>query len=143
MQKTKPIAKKPKKKKGKSLGKLKRELWDLVSLYVRRSAADHRGMAVCYTSGAEMRWQDLQAGHAIPGRHNAVLYDLDIIKPQSMRDNIFLRGQHHVFATKLIEEHGMDWWQAKLEGSKKIVKYSRQDILEMTEQFKQRLEALQ
>lgn len=139
LQKTKP----KRKPKAKSLGKLKKELWDLVSQYVRRSAADHRGMAVCYTSGVEMRWQDLQAGHAIPGRHNAVLYDTDIIKPQSMRDNIFLRGQHHVFATKLIEEHGMEWWQAKLEGSKRIVKYSKADILEMTESYKERLRVLE
>ncbi len=130
------------KPKTKSLGKLKKELWDLVSLYVRQYYADDGGYCRCYTCGNVLPWRQMQAGHGIPGRSNAVLYDLDILKPQDIACNIFGGGKHHIFATKLIEANGMEWWQAKLEGSKRIVKYSRADILGLIDTYKSRLAAL-
>jgi hypothetical protein len=135
---------KPKKRgKTKTLGKLKKELWDLVSEFVRRSNADHAGYCSCYTCGNTLHWKQMQAGHGIPGRKNAVLYDLDILRPQDVACNIFGDGRLHIFSTKMIKEHGMEWWDAKLEGAKQTVKYSRVDILEMTEAFRERLRALE
>jgi len=139
LQKTKP----KRRRKSKSLGKLKKELWDLVSEFVRRKDADHNGYVPCYTCGTVRHWKEQQAGHAIPGRHNAVLYDLDILRPQDVACNIFGNGRQHIFSTKLIKEHGMEWWDAKLAEAEKTIKYSRVDILEMTEAFKERLRELE
>lgn len=33
-----------------------------------------------------------------------------------------------MFTTRLIKENGMDWWESKLEGSRKVVKYTRPDL---------------
>jgi hypothetical protein len=139
-----PDLNKPKKRKqkAKTIGKLKKELWDLVSEFVRRSYSDHAGYCSCYTCGNTLPWKQMQAGHGIPGRNNAVLYDLDILRPQDIYCNIFGRGKHHIFAAKMIREHGLEWWEAKLAGADKTVKYSRVDILEMTEAFKARLEGV-
>lgn len=86
-----------------------------------------------------MFWKESQAGHAIGGRHSAVLFDPDICRNQCVRCNVFLRGNYPVFTTKLIEEKGMEWWKAKLEGARQIVKYTRADIEEMIETYKAKL----
>jgi len=129
-----------KKKKNLSLSALKKKAWKLVSEYVRRKDADEGGFVSCYTCGFPMHWKyEAQAGHAIPGRHNAVLLDIEILRPQCYACNCARKGMHHIFTTKLIEEHGMDWWKKKLDGARQIVKYTRDDLEKLIELFKARL----
>jgi hypothetical protein len=122
-------------KKPASLKTTKRKCWKVFSQWIRLKDSDEGGTASCYTCGALAHYKDLHAGHAIPGRHNAVLFDEDIVKPQCPRCNIFGSGQYHIFATKLIKEHGMDWWENKLIGAKKPVKYTRTDLEELLAEF--------
>ena len=89
-----------------------------------------------------MFWKEAHAGHAIPGRHNAVLLDPEIVRPQCPRDNLFLGGRYEIFATKLIKEKGMEWWEAKLEGARAIVKLTRGDYEALISSYKQKLEEL-
>lgn len=131
-----------KRKKKQSLRTLKAKAWSLFSEYVRRKYADANGYARCYTSGAVMPWKELQCGHAIGGRHGAVLFDEEICRPQSVRDNVFLRGNYPIFTTKLIKENGMAWWESKLEGAKRVVKYTRSDLEDLISEYKQKLESL-
>jgi hypothetical protein len=114
--------------KGLSLASLKKKAWKTLSLYLRRQAANSWGYATCYTCGARDRYKNLQAGHAIGGRGGSVLFDIDLIRPQCVRCNIFLRGNYTVFTTKLIQEKGMDWWEAKLASSRIVKKWSRADL---------------
>src|SRR3972149_1215727 len=118
-------------KKGKglpTLASLKKKAWKVLSRFVRSQAADYRGIAEGYTCGVRAPSQWLQAGHAIPGRTGSVLFDLEIIRPQCYRCNGAMRGQHHIFAAKLIREHGLEWWEQKERDSHKIVKWSRADL---------------
>jgi hypothetical protein len=126
----------------KSLRSLKAKAWKLFSEYIRRKDADEGGTVECYTSGKLMHWKEAHAGHAIPGRHNAVLFDEDIVKVQSPVDNIWKGGQYHIFATKLIKEHGMEWWDQKLIDSRKVVKYTAADLEDLILDLKQKLERL-
>ncbi len=128
-----------KKKKQKSLRRLKEILWKLFSEYVRRKDADAGGTEYCYTCEKPFHWKALHAGHALPGRHNAVLFDEEIVKPQCPVCNIWKGGNYPIFTTKLIEEHGMEWWKAKLEGARRIVKYTRADIEQMILDYKAKL----
>ena len=129
-------------KKKKSLRTLKARCWKLFSEYVRRKYADSGGRARCYTSGVVAHWKDLQCGHAIGGRHNAVLFDEEICRPQSVGENVFKRGNYPVFVTKLIEENGFEWWQKKLEESRRVVKYTRDDLQTLIETYKKKLDEL-
>lgn len=133
------------KKRSKSVGlrSIKAKAWKLFSEYVRRKYSDSDGYGVCYTSGARLHWKDLQCGHAIGGRHNAVLFDEEICRPQSMVENVYKRGNYPVFTTKLIEEKGMSWWKEKLEGSNRIVKYTRADLENLCNELKQKLSELE
>lgn len=114
--------------KTKSLKTIKAKAWKLFSEYVRRKDADEGGTTRCYTCLQLAHWKELQCGHSIPGRHNAVLFDAEICRPQCQRCNIWCGGSYHMFTTRLIKENGMDWWEAKLEGSREVVKYTRSDL---------------
>lgn len=137
MKKTRKSSKK------KSVRGLKAKCWALFSEYVRRKYSDAEGYATCYTSGVRQHWRSLQCGHAIGGRNNAVLFDETICRPQSVRENIFLRGNYPVFTTKLIKENGMDWWEEKLAGARQVVKLTRSDLEGIIETYKQKLEELE
>lgn len=121
----------------KRLGYYKKKAWDLFSIHVRKSHSDQQGYARCYTCGHVDRWPGLQCGHAIGGRHGAVLFDEDICRPQCAICNVTKRGMYTIFTTKLINENGLDWWNKKLEESKKEVKRTKSDYLDLIEQYKE------
>lgn len=130
------------KTKTKSRRATKTAAWKLFSEYVRRKYADANGLARCYTSGVVAHWRELQCGHAIGGRHNAVLFDEEICRPQSVSENVFKRGNYPVFITKLIQENGLDWWQKKLADSRQIVKLTRADLEEIIAHYKAKIAEL-
>lgn len=130
------------KKKQRTIGCLKRKCWSVFSEYIRRKDADEGGTERCYTCGGLAHWKELHAGHAIPGRHNAVLFDEDIVKPQCPVCNVWKGGQYHIFATRLIKEHGLPWWEAKLKGSKRVLKWDRVDLEDKINFYKTKLSQL-
>jgi hypothetical protein len=130
-------------KKKQSLRSLKNKAWKLCSEYVRRSNADAGGFCGCYTCGAPIHWKlEAQAGHAIGGRHNAVLLDVEIIRPQCVSCNVFRRGNYPIFAAKLIRENGIEWFEQKLIKAREVVKYTRSDLEELIEKYKAKLAEL-
>lgn len=118
---------------------LKKKLWDLVSIYVRRSTGD---MATCYTCGKVKHWQEIDAGHAIGGRGNMVLFDLEIIRPQCKYCNGPQKGMYYEFGTKLNLENGDGWYEKKKRESKGIKKLDRAFYNDMIDEMKIKLEAL-
>jgi hypothetical protein len=130
-------------KKKPTLSALKKKAWKLLSEYVRRREADEGGFVGCYTCGAPIHHKlEAQAGHAIPGRTGAVLLDVEIVRPQCRRCNIFMGGRYEIFAAKLIRENGLEWFEGKLAGSRQVVKLTRADLEEKILTFKQKLEEL-
>ena len=130
-------------RKQKSLAKLKKEAWDLLSKIVRITYANSRGYVTCYTCGAIKHWKEMQAGHAIPGRTESVLLDEEILRPQDSACNVWKNGMHHIFTTKLIEERGMDWWREKLLQSNRVKKWDRVELEKLIERYKSRLKELE
>ena len=113
--------------------KSKTAVWDWFSIYIRLKYANKKGMAKCYTCGKTLPIKDLQAGHAIMGRSNAVLFNEEVIRPQCQRCNVWLGGNLGVFVQKLIEENSLEWWEKKREESKKAVKL---DLMELYEKYR-------
>ena len=127
---------------GKSLAWLKKKAWNLLSQIVRRSAANLNGHCLCYTCNRWMHWKyDAEAGHAIPGRHGAVLFDEEIIRVQCRQCNSKFHGKggnYQVFIAKLIREHepgGLEWWEQKLLDSHRNVKWNRADLIERIKNY--------
>lgn len=129
-------------KKKPTLKSMKAKAWKTFSEYIRRREADDGGTERCYTCGELAHWKELQCGHAIGGRSNAVLLDEEICRAQCVRCNVFMRGQYPVFTAKLIRENGLEWFERKLEQARRVVKLSRSDFENHIETYKQKLEAL-
>lgn len=124
------------------LKKAKKALWKLVSEYVRRRHADsHTGMVNCYTCGTPKHWTEGDAGHAIPGRKNMVLFDLEILRFQCKGCNRN-QGEQYIFGKKLNEEHGEGWFERKLIEAKQPKKYYVFELEDMAKDLKKKLEAL-
>jgi hypothetical protein len=130
-------------KKKKKKGDPKKGAWKAFSEYVRRSYADRNGNAFCYTCEQPAHWKELQCGHGIGGRHNAVLLDSDICRPQCLPCNIFRRGNYPVFVTKLIKEHSASWFEKKLADARKAVKMNRSDWESACEYWRAKLQTLE
>ena len=123
--------------------KLKDKLWKLVSEYIRRSHADSNGYVACYTCGHTRLWNDtMQAGHAIGGRRNSVLFDLELLRPQCRACNCWRQGEQYIFAKKLDEEHYPGWFEERLDESRKTKKYYDSDYEDMIESIQGMLEEL-
>jgi len=131
--------------KHKTIGSLKKTAWDLLSRIIRLTYADEGGTVQCYTCGKLMNWEKdgAQAGHAIPGRHGGVLLDEEILRVQCYSCNIGKRGNYTVYTTKLIEENGFDWWKRKLSEASKVRKWSRVELQEKIEHYRERLNQLE
>lgn len=74
----------------------KNEVWRKFSLYVRRRdcllATGSPNHGRCCTCGKAYPITRLQAGHFVPGRHDAVLFDADGVHTQCYRCNMKLGG---------------------------------------------------
>lgn len=119
----------------------KNAAWDIFSLWIRRSARqDDLGHIVCYTCGICKHWKEMQAGHGIEGRNNAVLFMEEVVKPQCKQCNIFKHGNLRVFTLKLVDELGRKKYNRLLRESEQVV--PDLDYQEIYEQYKQKVDSL-
>lgn len=135
-----------KKKKKPSKTTLKNKAWKLFSQWVRAKHADNDGWCECITCGDRYPKNEIQAGHAIGGRNNSVLFnvwldgeEVEIVFPQCVRCNVFLRGNYPVYTTKMIRMYGLEKWERCLAESNKPKKISIHDYEEMIEDLKLKL----
>ena len=117
--------------------KAKKKAWAMFSKYIRLSHADRYGLVICYTCGTRMEWKYAQAGHAIPGRNNAVLFMSEIVRPQCIACNIFRSGNLAIFTKKLIDELGLEKYDELEALSRQIVQYKTQDYLDIEKKYKE------
>lgn len=125
-----------------TLRTLKAKCWKVFSEWIRRKDADAGGTNYCFTCGQPKFWKELQAGHFIGGRTNAVLFNEDIVNPQCLMCNVFLHGNYGKYTLKMIDLHGREKVEEFLALKHKTVKYTRSDLEEMIETYKQKLSSL-
>ena len=126
--------------KSKTIGKLKKEAWRLLSL-VKRSIdwAYPDGTNICYTCGVRKPWKEMQAGHLLDGRSNSILFEEIGINPQCAGCNIFKSGNKEVYIPKFIDEYGRDLYEELIWKKHQIRKISRSEYEEMIAEYKRRL----
>lgn len=93
----------------------KKKVWKVFSQYIRKKDADKNGYAICVTCGRNKYWKELQAGHFIPGRHNAILFDERLVHPQCYHCNILLSGNSRNY----------DAFMRKRYGDKKVAEFDK------------------
>lgn len=141
--KTKPIKR----------SKAKDRAWKAFSDYIRLrdclATTGTREYGICITCSerGDSSWKpykDLQAGHAVGGRGNAVLFHEQLVSIQcgycNRKPPMGLGGDYGNYAIALIKRYGLEqveeWQKLRHDTS---VKYSIADLLEIEQKYKEKL----
>lgn len=100
--------------------------WKLMSLIVRYRGSRH-GTNNCYTCNVHLPITELQAGHHF---HDKLDFDFRNLRPQCQRCNKYLHGNLGIYAERLIDENGKDWYKQLRHDAQNSI-YKTQDLINL------------
>lgn len=123
---------------------LVKKLDAIFSEYIRRKHADKNGIVKCYTCNKKAYWrgEGMQNGHFISRSSRILRWREDNCRPQCYACNCMRYGQAYIFGANLNKEFGFNKAEELLIESKKIIKQSDQDLLDLIDDYKQKVESL-
>ena len=107
--------------------KLVKKLDTVFSQYIRLNNADNNKNCICVTCNKTFFWKEIQAGHFMSRKHYSIRWDERNVKPQCAGCNVFRYGEQYKYSLYLGEELSSELHIL----SKKIVKYTNNELLEM------------
>jgi hypothetical protein len=113
------------------------KLDNIFSQYIRLRYSKNE-IATCVTCGKQDHWKKLQAGHFISRKHYATRFDPDNVQVQCSGCNVFRYGEQYLFSKYL----GVDLSEELLIKSRKIQKFSDNELLEMIELYTEKVNNL-
>ena len=119
-----------------SLAKAKKKAWDTFSLYVR-TRKNIGGFTTCITCGRLKSYKKLQAGHFIPGRHNAILFDERGVHPQCYTCNVVLGGNGPKYYEWMLKNYGLAIIKELEALDTTTVIYTVQDFMDIEKKYKE------
>lgn len=110
----------------------------IFSEYIRRKYADKRGIVKCYTCNKKAYWkgEGMQNGHFISRASRILRWSEFNCRPQCYACNCMRYGQNYIFAMNLNKEYGYNIAEELLIESKKTIKQSDQDLIDLTNKYK-------
>ena len=133
--------------KHKSIKKAKEETWKVFSLYIRtRDCLQTTGCSsfgLCITCSKRYHIKLLQAGHFIPGRHNANLFSEKGTHAQCYNCNINLRGNTLEYRRQIISLYGEGADVILEEMALEIRKYSVVELEGLKKDYQERIKELE
>lgn len=112
----------------------KKKAWSNFSTYIRNKYAVG-GLVTCYTCDRKLPVKQMQCGHGIGGRANAVLFMEEVCRPQCVGCNVWGRGKYSVFTLKLIEEYGALRYAELVKEANQLRQYKVHDYLEIADKY--------
>lgn len=67
----------------------------------------------CITCGRVVPYEQIEAGHMIPGRTGGILFDETIVFGQCRTCNRDNNGEKEAFRRIMVERNGMEWYETK------------------------------
>jgi len=126
-----------------TLSSAKKKAWKAFSLWVRLKDTEEFDKCVrCYTCGKITDYKNMNAGHGIGGRNNAILFEERVVRPQCAGCNIWGRGQYQIFTRKLIDELGLATYDEIVSKARIPVKYRIADYEAIEADYKERIKNL-
>jgi hypothetical protein len=113
------------------------KLDNIFSQYIRLRYSKNE-ISECVTCGKQDHWKNLQAGHFISRKHYATRYDENNVQVQCSGCNVFRYGEQYLFSKYL----GVDLSEDLLMKSRKIQKFTDNELLEMIEIYKDKVNNL-
>jgi len=123
---------------------LVKKLDAIFSEYIRRKYADKNGIVKCYTCNKKAYWkgEGMQNGHFISRKSRILRWDERNCRSQCYSCNCHFYGRQYVFALNLNKEYGYNIAEELLIESKKIIKQSDQDLLDLIDEYKEKVSLL-
>jgi len=132
-----------KRKKTKKLSYYKNRAWVMFSRFIRTrdclATTKTLDRGVCVTCNRQFGFKELQSGHALGGRNNAILFDEELVNAQCRGCNGYGGGNYGVYSLWFIKKYGMKEWEEKVIISKTTRIYKKGDYEAIYEDFKERL----
>ncbi len=129
--------------------KAKKRAWDSFSLYIRlrdslKTIGNNRQCKCITCDGVRntLGVGCIQAGHFIPGRGNAVLFEEDQVNGQCYVCNFLKKGNWVEYERVMIARHGKERVEEMKKMAKLSVKFTIQDYLDIEAKFKEKIAAL-
>ena len=129
-------------KKTQTRSQLIRKLDAVYSQYIRLDKSDQYGYCVCVTSGERMFWKDTQNGHFFSRRFYPTRWHDDNCHPQSMRENVFLRGNYINYTRFMIDSYGREFVDDLEKLAKSSIKISTPELREKIEFYQKEVKRL-
>jgi hypothetical protein len=135
---------KPKKRKTKTIRGLVEDAAVLLQKIRRIESADANGYCPCSSCGKVYHWTELQGGHYVPRTKTATKLEEHNINPLCASCNCFRAEEARCpYSIWMIETYGypyVKWLEAE---SKKEKKWSRPELMELINSYRERLRALE
>lgn len=126
--------------------KAKDRAWGWFSKYIRlRDCLRTTGTAthgICISSGRQIRFEDADAGHFIPGRRDAYLFEETNVHLQSKADNKYQGGSFVEYEIALLELYGPEEVQRLKDLKHQYKKFSAEEYREISDKYRKKYNAL-
>lgn len=130
------------KKKVPTRSQLVKKLDAIYSQYVRLDQSDQYGYCICVTSGIRMFWTEAQNGHFFSRRFYPTRWNDDNCHPQSMRDNVFLKGNYINYTRYMIDSYGRKFVDELEKLAHTTIKVKNAEIIEKIAHYTTEVERL-
>ena len=119
---------------------VKATAWTWFSKYIRLrdciATTGSTGYCKCFTCGKVVPYEQIDAGHALGHRQNAVLFDESIVFGQCRTCNSGHDGEKQAARRYLIERHGEEWVEMKESGMKQSVDLSQEALQIISDHYR-------
>lgn len=121
--------------------------WKYFSLYIRtrdciKTSNGFKDQGACVTCGDFFPIGELQAGHAIAGRNNSILFDERLVNAQCRGCNGYGGGKPAEYSVWYIKRYGEKDWEKKVALSHTERKYTTVELDEIAKKYKLKYERL-
>ena len=93
-------------------------------------------MGRCFTCGAVKDFKSLQAGHFIPGRHPAYLFEPQQVHAQCYHCNVGLKGNWPEYYKEMVKRHGLEVVEKIINEKRVIKQFKVPELIEIYEKYK-------
>ena len=130
---------------------VKKRAWDWFSKYIRMRdcmmTTGFKDRGVCVTCRIEYPFKELQAGHAIGGRNDSILFDEELVNAQCENCNRSAcyggkDGNYPVYHIWFIEKYGMETFKEKVALSHIGNKISVVELEEISDKYRMKYNEL-
>jgi len=127
----------------KTISKLKKELDNIFSLYIRLRDATDEGLVQCFTCGKVSHYKSgMQCGHFQSRKHLATRWHTKNCQVQCVGCNMFKAGEQYKFAINLDAKYGKRKAEFLESLARTTIKFSRIDYEDNISCYKEAVEKL-